>query len=186
MSSSSRPESAAAFAVWLTGLPASGKSTIAVTLRDQLAHNGIDAALLDSDDLRRVLTPEPTYTDAERDHFYAALTYIAGLLVFHGVPVIIAATANRRRYRDDARRSIGHFLEVYVDCPLELCAQRDPKGLYAGARKGKNGQLPGVGAEYEPPESPELSIHAEQDSPETAAGRIAAELSRRDWITLGP
>ena len=150
------------FAVWITGLPASGKSTLAKALKGELSARSVEAAILESDELRRVLTPKPRYDEEERDTFYGAMVHIGLLLLRHGVPVIFDATANRRRYRDRARGLIPRFYEVYVDTPLEVCRSRDPKGLYRAAP----GSLPGLQAPYEPPLHPEFTS---RDS----VGRIA-------------
>lgn len=164
-----------AFAVWITGLPASGKSTVARALKAQLAARGIDAAVIESDRLRRVLTPQPSYSRAERDHFYRAMIYIGRLLVEHGVPVIFDATANRRVWRDQAREQIPRFLEVYAECPLEICMARDPKGIYRRGRTAA-GTVPGLHEPYEPPENPEIVIHSDRDDPEDAAAEIILKL----------
>jgi adenylylsulfate kinase len=100
---------APAFAVWLTGLPASGKSTVARALAAELAGRGIRAAVLESDAVRREITRRPKYNDEERDAFYATLAYLARVLVLNGVPVIVDATANLRAYRDRARDAIPRF-----------------------------------------------------------------------------
>jgi adenylylsulfate kinase len=171
-----------AFAVWLTGLPASGKSTLAGALRRELEGRGIRAAVLESDALRRVLTPKPVYTDEERDTFYAALAYIGRLLTENGVPVIFDATANRRAYRERARAQIPRFLEVYVECPLEVCVARDPKGLYGRGRDGQATRVPGLQAEYEPPERPELVVRGDRERPEEAARRIVEALRARGYL----
>lgn len=167
------------FAVWLTGLPASGKSTVRAALVDELARRGVDAAVLESDALRRVLTPKPTYSDEDRDTFYAAMVHIGRLLVEHGVPVIFDATANRRAYRDAARRAIRRFVEVYVDTPLQVCAARDPKGLYRKAQQGALASVPGAQSEYEAPLHAELVVHG---ASEPAAGRIVALLIERGYL----
>ena len=117
-----------AFAIWLTGLPASGKSTIVKALKPQLEGLGCVVEVLESDAVRRILTPAPTYSHEERDLFYRALAFMGARLVAHGVTVIIDATANRRAYRDFARSLIQNFIEVAVECPLELAMQRDYKG----------------------------------------------------------
>ena len=140
-----------AFAVWMTGLPASGKSTVTRTLVDELAARGVDVAVLESDALRPVLTPRATYSEGERETFYRAMTYIGALLVTHGVPVIFDATANRRAYRAGARGAIERFMEVYVDCPLDVCIARDPKGIYRKAQSGQASTVPGLQASYEAP-----------------------------------
>lgn len=127
-----------AFAVWITGLPASGKSTLAAFLRTELAERGIDAAVLESDVLRLVFTPHSDHDEQDRETFYRRMTWVGALLVRHGVPVIFDATANRRAYRDEARRQIERFLEVYVECPLEVCMSRDPREFTVlGGREGR-------------------------------------------------
>lgn len=170
------------FAVWLTGRPASGKSSIARTLLARLQARRVEAAALESDTLRTLITPRPRYDEAERDLFYEAMARLGSFLVERGVPVIFDATANRRAYRDRARNSIGRFLEVFVDCPPEVCESRDPKGLYRMAREGRSSSLPGAQAEYEPPEHPDLVVHSDTASPEEAARGIIDLLDGRGWV----
>jgi adenylylsulfate kinase len=167
------------FAVWLTGLPASGKSAIARELAAQLHARGVDCALLESDVLRKQLTPFATYDEAEREFFYASLLDIGRALVARGRPVIFDATANRRRYRDAARGTIERFVEAYVDTPLEVCAARDPKGLY---RDNRLESLPGVRAPYEPPLAAEMVLHGDRGTPAASAERVVALLRGRGWI----
>ena len=171
-----------AFAVWITGLPASGKSTVARALKQELASQGIDIAVLESDALRPVLTPGATYDETDRNVFYGALLYIGELLVKHGVPVIFDATANRRAYRAEARRTIAQFVEVYVDCPLDICMSRDPKGLYRKAELGGTTSVPGVQARYEPPEHPDLTVFGDRERPANAAAAIVKVLEQRGYI----
>jgi adenylylsulfate kinase len=170
------------FAIWITGLPASGKSTVAGALAGALAARGIRAAILESDAVRRVLTPRPTYSDEERETFYGALAFIGALLVDHGVPVIFDATAPRRRFRDRARERIARFVEVYVECPLEVCRARDPKGLYRMAERGEAPHLPGARARYEPPERAELVVRGDTDLPADAARRIVDLLEAHGYL----
>lgn len=167
------------FAVWLTGLSGSGKSAIGRELIEQLHRRGVDAARLESDVLRTQVTPFPTYSDAERDLFYGALAALGAFIAGAGRPVIVDATANRRRYRDAGRQSIVRFAEVYVDTPLEICRARDPKGLY---HSEKVNALPGLQAAYEPPLVPELVVHGSGGTPAAAAEKIVAFLARRGWI----
>ena len=170
------------FAVWLTGLPASGKSTLADSLRRELTGRGVNVAVLESDALRRILTPNPEYGDTERDAFYAGMAYIGSLLTRHGVSVIFDATANRRAYRERARRRISRFLEVYVDCPLAVCESRDPKGIYRRGREGKAPNVPGIRAAYEPPPSPDLVVRGDAETPAEAARRIVALLEEKGYL----
>jgi adenylylsulfate kinase len=172
----------AAFAVWVTGLPSSGKSTLATALAAQLAARGVDVAVLESDALRRIFTPRPVYTEEERDVFYQAMAYVGRLLVEHGVAVIFDATANRRAYRDRARQSIPHFLEVHVDCPLADCMARDTKGIYRRAREGATRTLPGLQVVYEPPEQPDLVVPGNREDPELAAERVLAKLMEKHYL----
>ena len=171
-----------AFAVWVTGLPSSGKSTLARALAAQLATRGVDAAVLESDELRRIFTPHPVYTEDEREVFYRAMTYVGRLLVDHGVPVIFDATANRRAYRDRARQSISRFVEVYVDCPLAECMRRDAKGIYKRALEGAASTVPGLQAAYEPPEQPDLIVAGDCEIPESAARRVIEKLVEKQYL----
>ena len=170
------------FAVWLTGLSGSGKSAVTKALLAQLQARHIDASVLESDVLRTQLTPFASYDEAERDFFYGALAQFGGQLAARGRPVIFDATANRRAYRDRARAQIARFAEVFVDTPLEVCAARDPKGLYRAAREGRSATLPGVQAAYEPPLGAELVIRGDAGTPEDGAARIVALLDERGWL----
>ncbi len=161
-----------AFAVWITGLPASGKSTVSKALAAGLRARGVHVEVLESDELRKILTPRARYDEAERETFYTQMAFIGALLVRHGVTVIFDATANKRIYRDQARRQIQRFLEVYVDTPLEVCMRRDPKGIYRGSNN-----VPGLQAVYEPPHDPDLVIHGDREKPEEAARRIVERLT---------
>lgn len=171
-----------AFAVWITGLPASGKSTLAAALAGALRARGQDVAVLESDEWRRLLTPEPTWSERERDGFYRALARIGRLLTEHGVPVIFDATANRRRHRDQARRDIPRFLEVYVDCPLDVCRDRDPKGIYARAA-GRGGTVPGLQVPYEPPERPDVVLRGDSADVGRAVADVVACLRARGYLS---
>ncbi len=171
-----------AFAVWVTGLPSSGKSTLSAALAAQLAARGEDVAVLESDALRHILTPHPTYSEEERDLFYQATAHIGRLLVDHGVPVIFDATANRRAYRDRARQWIACFIEVYVDCPLDECMKRDKKGIYKKAREGAASTVPGLQAAYEPPEQPDLVVAGDRETPERGARRVIEKLMEKQYL----
>jgi adenylylsulfate kinase len=171
------------FAVWLTGLPACGKSAIARELLRLLHERGVDAAVLESDVMRTQITPHPSYDERERDLFYAALAHLGAFLAREGRPVVIDATANRRAYRDAARRSIARFAEVFVDTPLEVCAARDPKGLYRAAREGRAGTLPGAQAAYEPPLRPALVVRGDAGTPAEGARAVIALLESRGWLS---
>lgn len=169
-----------AFAVWITGLPASGKSTITRALKQQLAEYGLDAAVLESDDLRKRFAGDKPYTPEGREAFYRQMVFVGCLLAEHGVPVIFDATANRGAYRDRAKREIAHFIEVYLNVPLEVCMARDPKGIYRSAVSGEAKNVPGLQDPYEPPESPDLVVDGKD--PGADARRIVEKLIEKGFL----
>jgi adenylylsulfate kinase len=176
----------AAFAVWITGLPASGKSTVASELARQIRQLGIEVAILESDALRKVFSSQPSYNEHDREYFYGSLAFIGYVLTEHGISVIFDATANLRSYRERARQQIPRFVEVFVECPLATCIQRDPKGIYRKAREGKATHVPGVQTIYEPPEKPDLVIRGDRDRPEDAARRVVDTLVSKGLLKLNP
>ncbi|MBU6481811.1 MAG: adenylyl-sulfate kinase [Nitrospirae bacterium] len=164
-----RPQS---FAIWVTGLPASGKSTIVSALKPQLEAMGLAVEVLESDEVRRVITPMPTYSEAERDLFYRALAFTGQRLAAHGVTVVFDATASRRVYRDFARSVIPRFIEVAVECPLTTCMERDRKGTYRKGQRGDSLTVPGLQSPYEAPITPDLRI----DTTTTPSGDAARQI----------
>lgn len=170
--SSPIPHHGLAFAIWLTGLPASGKSSIVRELRPKLEAARLTVEVLESDDVRRVLTPTATYSEAERDLFYRALAFSGARLVAHGVTVIFDATATRRTYRDFGRSMIQRFVEVAVVCPLDTCMQRDYKGTYLRGQRGESLTVPGLQEPYEAPLHPDLTIDTTKVSAQDAAEKI--------------
>jgi len=173
--------------VWITGLPGSGKSTVSRALLELLEKDGVRAQLLSSDALRKVMTPKPSYSLEERGSVYATLVYIAELLTQNGVNVVIDATGNLRRYRDHARERISSFIEVYLECPLETCAQREagrvgtyhaPRRIYERAGKAKAPTVPGVGQPYEPPLNSEVKLDTTKYSPVESAQKVLERISR--------
>ena len=165
--------------IWITGLPASGKSTIVSALRPQLEALGLIVDVLESDEVRRLLTPRATYSLEERDLFYRALAFVGHRLVTYGVTVVFDATASRQAYRDLARSMIPRFIEVAVECPLEICMQRDRKGTYQKGLHGESLTVPGLHTPYESPANPELRIDTTQVSAQEAAKQISAVVLAR-------
>jgi len=168
------------FAIWMTGLPASGKSTIRARLVEELRKRDTDVAVLESDELRRVLGGG--YDEVGREAFYRSMLWIGALLTRHGVPVIFDATANRRAYRDAARAEVPRFMEVFVDTPLETCIARDPKGIYRRGMEEAHGSVPGLQADYEPPFSPDVRIDGAHDGPENAARKIVEKMEEVGFL----
>jgi len=171
----------AGFAVWITGIPASGKSTLARSLVNRLRSLGVPTVVLESDELRKILTPGSIYDTEERDHFYNLMVLIGELIVRSGVNVIFDATAHKRSYRDHARSLIKKFGEVYVQCPLDVCVKRDPKGIYRQAASGKSTTVPGFQIPYEPPVEPDITIDG-QSPPESAADTVIERLKYLRYI----
>ena len=167
--------------IWLTGMPGSGKSTLARLLARRLQRWHVAAQVLSVEMVREVLTPRPKYTEREREVVYGALVFVSTILARNDVNVIIDATANRRRYRDEAKRSITRFAEIYLKCPIEVCMERErrrrrrfgaPSDIYAKARTGASKTVPGVGVPYEEPLSPELTVNTSQLRPKQSTEQI--------------
>jgi adenylylsulfate kinase len=167
--------------VWFTGLPASGKTTLARRVQQHL-RRFTSCVLLDSDELREVLGIHG-YAAADRDSFYVVLGRLALSLAAQGQVVLVAATAAHRAYRDAVRTAMPGFIEVHVTATVDECALRDPKGLYRGARAGDAPTLPGVGAPYEPPVAPEVVARGGFD--DDAMTAVVRQLERDTDVRSG-
>ena len=167
--------------LWITGLPGSGKSTLALALKELFP----DLIILNMDRFRAIMTPEPTYSDTERQYVYRAILCTAQILSEHGHKVIIDATGNKRQWRELAREVIKNFYEVYLRCPLSVCIKREstrththgaPKDIY---KKGHSGSpVPGLTVPYEEPLNPELIIDTEHTSQDKAIEMIVSLIKR--------
>lgn len=173
------------WAVWFTGLPGSGKSTLVELVARRLRKKNLPVQILSSDMLRKVLTPKPSYTEEEREMVYNVLVFIAQQLTERGVNILIDATGNRRSYRDRARRKVKRFMEVYLKCPLFLCMRREkkrgrtfgaPRKIYEKAFKNLSRTIPGIGAPYEEPIKPEVVVETDAMPPQQAAEKILKAL----------
>jgi len=164
------------FVIWLTGLSGSGKSTLARALARALDARGRRVEVLDGDEVRARLLPGLGFSKADRDAKVARVAYVARLLAQHGAIVVAAATSPYRDARDEARREIGRFVEVYVDCPLETCVARDARGLYRKALAGDIANVPGISDPYEPPRSAEIVVPSGAEGPEAGVQRILRKL----------
>jgi adenylylsulfate kinase len=142
---------------WFTGLPSSGKTTLARRVQAHLFDQRTPTCTLDGDVLRAIITPKLGYSDADRREFYTSLARLAAELAGQGLVVLVPATAHLREYREKARQLAPRFIEVWVATSLAECQRRDAKGLYAAA-KGSRGQLPGVDLRYEEPTAAEVIV----------------------------
>ncbi len=160
--------------LWLTGLSASGKSSLAKCLFARLSAAGHRAYVLDGDALRRGLTRDLGFSPADREENIRRIGEVAKLFSEAGVTVLVAVIAPYRRGREFVRQLVrsGTFVEIWCRCPIEVCERRDPKGLYKRARAGKLEAFTGVSAPYEEPLHPELVIDTDQCDPEAGAQRV--------------
>ena len=174
-----------AVTVWLTGLPGSGKSTLAHAAEALLAAEGVLAYVLDGDNLRFGLNSDLGFSPEDRAENIRRAGEVAALLRDAGAVVLASFVSPYRRDRDRVRslHPDGSFVEVFVDAPLSVCEQRDPKGLYARARAGAIAEVTGVSAPYEAPTDPEMRIDTSATGVETASAAVAAEVLRR--VRLG-
>jgi adenylyl-sulfate kinase len=142
--------------VWVTGLPSAGKSTLAQAVFEELETRNVPACVLDGDAVRKALFSKVGYSDGDRDELYGSLARMGVLLAEQGLVVLVAATAHRRSFREECRKIAPAFLEVFVDTPLEVCRQRDSKGLYEASDKGRSLGVPGADVAYERPLGPDI------------------------------
>ena len=171
------------FVLWLTGLSGAGKSTVAAKLGPALAERGHRVELLDGDEVRTNLCQGLGFSRQDRDTNIARIGYVAGKLARHGVAVLVAAISPYRQARDQVRASVDTFVEVHVAAPLDTCAQRDPKGLYAKALAGEIPHFTGVSDPYEPPLAPELVLHTEDQSVDDSVHQVLAWLEDHQLTT---
>ena len=164
------------FVIWLTGLPGSGKTTMATFLENELRNRGFKVETLDGDEVRRNLSPDLGFSKIDREVHAKRVSYVSLLLSRNGVITIVALISPFQSIRDYARNLIGRFVEVWVNCSVETCRKRDPKGLYKQAQEGKVSHFTGMQDPYEPPLSPEIIIDTEHESPDACAKKIMASL----------
>ena len=167
--------------IWLTGLPAAGKSTIANVLEKRLFAAGHHTYLLDGDEIRLGLNKDLGFSEADRNENIRRVSEVARLLVESGLIVIVSFISPYRAQRDRARSlfELGEFLEIFVDTPLRECERRDPKGLYAKARRGELQEFTGIDSPYEAPVSPEVHLQTMLQSPDECVDRIQQVLARK-------
>ena len=167
--------------IWLTGLPAAGKSTIANALEKRLFAAGRHTYLLDGDEVRLGLNKDLGFSEIDRVENIRRVSEVARLLVDAGLIVIVSFISPYRAQRERARALFGpgEFLEVFVDTPLQECERRDPKGLYAKARRGELKDFTGIDSPYEPPVSPEVHLQTTIQTPDKCVAAIQQALTRR-------
>lgn len=176
----------AGFTIWFTGMSGAGKSTLShaliARLREAIAGDGLKVELLDGDIVRTNLSKGLGFSREDRDTNIRRIGFVSELLSRNGVIVVVAAISPYRETREEVKRRIENFVEVFVDCPIEVLVARDVKGLYSRALAGEVGQFTGISDPYEPPLSPCVIVNSERESIEESVNKIWCELERRRLI----
>jgi adenylylsulfate kinase len=171
------------FTLWFTGLSGAGKTTISEIVEKDLRRRFGRVEVLDGDIVRTNLSKGLGFSKEDRDTNILRIGFVAELLTRNGVGVIVSAISPFKEARDQVKRNIGEdFLEVYVDAPIEVCAERDVKGLYKKAFAGEIPQFTGVSDPYEPPAAPELHIKTDEETPEESARRVLLRLEAFGYL----
>ena len=158
--------------IWLTGLSGSGKTTICNAVAAELLARGLRVEVIDGDVIRNHLCKDLGFSKDDRNENIRRIAFVAQLLTRNGIVVLVAAISPYREAREQARRSIGEFLEVYVDAPLSICELRDPKQLYRKARSGEIHGFTGIDDPYEPPRHPEVVCYTARESVSRSASKV--------------
>lgn len=172
--------------VWLTGLSSAGKTTISRSVHEALQARGQRVEWLDGDAVRLWLSAGLGFTKKDRDENIRRIGFVAELLTRNGVIVLVSAISPYRALRDEMRRRIGNFMEVYVHAPLEVCEKRDVKGVYIRARTRQLRNVTGLDDPYEPPLAPEIVCPTYRETPEDSAARVLAAVDAWQKAALPP
>lgn len=170
------------FTLWFTGMSGAGKSTLSQAIAQRLRARGAEVELLDGDLVRTRLSKGLGYSKEDRDENIRRIGFVCELLSRHGVIAIVAAISPYRAAREEVRSRICHFVEVYVECPLEVLMRRDEKGLYKRALAGEIPNFTGISDPYEPPLAPAVTVNSSQETPEQSMERIWATLENSGLI----
>jgi adenylylsulfate kinase len=171
------------FTIWLTGLSGAGKTSIAHRLSEALEQRlRRSVEVLDGDVVRTHLSKGLGFSREDRDTNIRRIGWVCQMLTKHGVPNIAAAISPYRDARNEVRKMVGSFIEVHVKCPIEVCEQRDPKGLYRKARAGEIKQFTGIDDPYEEPLDPEVTLYTDRESMDESTGKVIVKLEELGWL----
>jgi len=171
------------FTAWFTGLPCSGKTTIADKVAEILRERGHRVERLDGDIVRKELTSDLGFSKEDRDENIKRVTFVAKLLTRNGVAVLATFVSPYRERREKTRKEIGDLVEIYTRCPVEVCMQRDIKGMYVKALAGEIKDFTGVDDPYEEPENPELIVDTDKEAIEESVQKVLAKLEELGYIS---
>lgn len=174
------------FTIWFTGLSGAGKTTLAREVEKRLRARGMKVEVLDGDVVRQNLSKGLGFSKEDRDTNIRRIGFVCKLLSRNNVVAIAAAISPYREIRDEVRREIGNFVEIYVECPLEVLIERDVKGLYKKALAGEITNFTGVNDPYEPPLNPEVVIHSDRETVEESVKKIMRKLKELDYLPPAP
>lgn len=170
------------FTAWFTGLPCSGKTTIADRVADTLKSMGHRVERLDGDIVRKSLTSDLGFSKEDRDENIKRVTFVAKLLTRNGVAVLATFVSPYKERRRKTREEIGNFVEIYTRCPVEVCIERDTKGMYRKALAGETTGFTGVDDPYEEPENPDLILDTDMESIEESVKKVLEKLEELGYI----
>lgn len=170
------------FTLWFTGLSGAGKTTASRLVEKDLRSRGLKVEVLDGDVVRENLSKGLGFSREDRDTNIRRIGYVCELLTRNDVVAITAAISPYRAVRDENRTRIGRFVEVYAKCPIEVLADRDVKGLYRKAMAGDIRNFTGIDDPYEEPQSPEITIESDKETPEQSAQKIIARLEEMGYL----
>ena len=168
--------------IWFTGLSGSGKTTISLFVKKELQAQGYKVELLDGDVVRQNLTKGLGFSKQDRDENIRRIGFVANLLTRNGIIVIVSAISPYRAVREEVRYKIGNFIEVYVNAPLEVCEQRDVKGLYKKARNGEINNFTGINDPYEAPFYPEIECFTDKETVAQSGAKVLQKLEELAYI----
>ncbi|MBC8232491.1 adenylyl-sulfate kinase [bacterium] len=170
------------FTIWFTGLPCSGKTSVSEIVAQELLERGLNVEILDGDVVRQNLSKELGFSKQDRDRHIRRIGFVSKLLSRNGVAVIAAFVSPYLAIRDELRQDIENFVEVYVKCPVEICMERDVKGMYKKALAGEIKNFTGISDPYEEPEYPEVVIETDKETPEESAQKVLDTLEEFGYI----
>ncbi len=170
------------FTLWFTGLPCSGKSAVADKVAEILKERGLRVERLDGDIVRQSLTRDLGFSRKDRDENIRRVTFVAKLLTRNGVAVLTSFISPYREIRAESRREIGDFIEVYTKCSLDVCIQRDIKGMYQKAIRGEIKEFTGVSDPYEEPVNPEILLETDKESLQDSTAKVLGRLVELGYL----